>query len=222
MSFESWRSTDYAAAWAAEDVMAPVLELPRRISAALIVDAGIDVSHVVDLGAGPGSYLKLMLESFPEARGTWVDVSEAMLELAQAELGAFADRVEFRVADLEQLDREPFQPAEVVVSSRALHHFSPESLGRIYGAIAAFVAPGGFVFNLDHVGSPDDAWGGAYRRVREEIVGRRAQALKPHRQDGPLPPQDVHLQAMSAAGLVHADAPWRMLMTALMTARKPA
>jgi trans-aconitate methyltransferase len=221
VSFESWQSTDYAAAWAAEDIMAPVLELPRRISAALVADAGLDVSHVVDLGAGPGTYLRFMLETFPAARGTWVDVSEAMLELANEELASFADRIGFVVADLELLVPARFRPAEVVVSSRALHHFSPESLRLIYGAIAAFVAPGGFVFNLDHVGSPDDSWGGAYRRVREEMIGRRAQALKPHRQGGPLPTQDVHLQAMSAAGLVHADTPWRLLMTALMMARKP-
>src|SRR5205814_420277 len=127
------------------DVMAPVLELPRRISGLLVADGGIEVQHVVDLGAGPGSYLKFMLETFPSARGTWLDASDAMLEMAKAALADVAARVTFVVMDVEQLDAAAIQPADVVVSSRALHHFTPESLGRIYRAIATMLKPGGFV-----------------------------------------------------------------------------
>lgn len=217
----SWHSDDYAAAWAAEDVMAPVLELPRQISAALVTDAGIEVGHIVDLGSGPGSYLGSMLETFPEAKGTWVDGSAAMLEMAQTALVRFAHRVTFVIAGLEELDPAAFPAADVIVSSRALHHLSPSSLADAYRAIAASLTPGGFVCNLDHVGSPEDYWHGAYRRLRSQFVGSRRKQLRPHRQDGPLPPADAHLQSMTAAGLVYADVPWRLLMTALVVARKP-
>jgi len=217
----SWQSTEYAAQWASEDVLAPVLELPRRLSAALVRDAGVDVAHVLDLGAGPGAYLEEMLESFPAARGTWMDASEAMLEMAGQQLARFGDRVSYVVMDVEALDPAAFEPADLVVSSRVLHHFTPDSLGRIYQAVAEILKPGGLVCNLDHVGSPGDYWHDAYRRVRAELIGRRKEALKPHRQDGPLPPASVHLDAMTAAGLGHADVPWRLLMTALMVARKP-
>jgi SAM-dependent methyltransferase len=202
--------------------MSSVLELPRRISAALILDADLTVRHVVDLGAGPGAYLDYMLRTFTEARGTWVDGSAAMLELARAELEPLAERITFVVADLERLDRNALGQADVVVTSRALHHLSPASLQATYREITALLTPGGFVFNLDHVGSREDYWQAAYRRLRAELVGRRRTELRPHRQDGPLPPVDQHLEAMAAAGLDHADVPWRLLMTALMVARKPA
>ena len=218
---ESWQSGDYAAAWAAEDVMAPLLETPRQISAALVADAGLEVGHVVDLGSGPGAYLGYMLETFPGARGTWVDGSPAMLEMAKPALAPFGERVTFVVDQLEELDPRAFAPADVVVSSRALHHLSHASLAEVYRALAAALTPGGFVFNLDHVGSPDDYWHGAYRRVREQFIGRRRNRLQPHRQDGPLPPATAHLESMTAAGLVYADVPWRFLMTALLVARKP-
>jgi trans-aconitate methyltransferase len=217
----SWQSSDYTAAWAAEDVMAPVLELPRQISAALVADTGIAVRHIVDLGSGPGSYLGYMLEMFPEARGTWVDVSPAMLEMARSELSAVADRITFVVAELEELDAAEIEPAEVVVSSRALHHLSPASLAAAYRVIATILTPGGLVFNLDHVGSPDDHWQGAYRRLRGHFVGHRRKRLEAHRQDGPLPPAEMHLESMTAAGLVYPDVPWRLLMTALLFAQKP-
>jgi trans-aconitate methyltransferase len=217
----SWQSGVYTAAWAAEDVMAPVLELPRQISAALVADTGIEVRHVVDLGSGPGSYLAYMLGMFPEARGTWVDGSAAMLEMARSELAPVAERITFVVAELEELDAAAIEPADVVVSSRALHHLSPGSLAVVYRSIAAILRPGGLVFNLDHVGSPDDYWQGTYRRLRGQFVGRRRKRLEAHRQDGPLPPAEMHLESMTAAGLLYADVPWRLLMTALLVAQKP-
>jgi SAM-dependent methyltransferase len=202
--------------------MAPVLEFPRQISKALTIDAGIEIRHVVDLGSGPGTYLHTMLEAFPDATGTWVDGSPAMLEFAREELAPVASRVTFVVAELEQLDIGTLGPADLVVSSRALHHLSPEALASVYRTVATVLRPGGLVFNLDHVGSPDDYWQGSYRRVRDQFVGSRRTPLMPHRQDGPLPTAERHLHLMTAAGLVYADIPWRLLTTALLVARKPA
>src|SRR5436305_1234974 len=169
----SWQQSEYASQWASEDVMAPVLELPRRLSADLVEDAGVDVQHVLDLGAGPGAYLELMLDRFPGARGTWMDGSDAMVELARGQLARFGDRVTYVVMDVEELDPAAFAPADAIVSSRVLHHFTPDSLRRIYRALAAIAKPGGFVCNLDHVGSPDDYWHDAYRRLRTALIGQR-------------------------------------------------
>src|SRR5690242_17768461 len=105
----SWQSTEYASQWASEDVMAPVLELPRRLSMALVWDAGVDVGHVLDLGAGPGAYLEHMLDIFPAARGTWMDGSDAMREVAKQQLARFGDRVSYVLMDVEQLDPAAFE-----------------------------------------------------------------------------------------------------------------
>jgi SAM-dependent methyltransferase len=216
---ESWHSRDYVAQWAGEDVIADMLALPRSISAALVADSGIEVRHVVDVGAGPGAYLDVFLHAFPNARATWIDVSEAMEELGREGLADLGDRVTYVVGDAERLDELDVPPADVVVSSRALHHFSPESLEGFYRAAHQLVVPGGFVINLDHVGAPGD-WEQAYRRIREQFTGARKRGLKPHRHDYPLAPADRHLVWMAAAGLEAPDVPWRMLYTALMVARK--
>lgn len=217
----SWESAEYVGQWLGEDVIAEMLVLPRGISLALVEDAALDVAHVVDLGSGHGPYLELFLDAFPQARGTWVDVSAPMEAEARERLARFGDRVAYVLTDVEELADAGVEPASVVVSSRALHHLSHDALAELYRVIGTIVEPGGFVFNLDHVGAPGDLEQ-AYRRIRGRFTGERKKALKPHRHDYPLARADEHAAWMEAAGFEHADVPWRTLYTALIAARRRA
>jgi trans-aconitate methyltransferase len=217
----SWRSADYVGDWLSEDVIADLLVVPRRISLALVGDAGIDVTHVVDLGSGHGPYLADFLDAFSEARGTWVDSSAPMQEEARRQLARFGTRVTYVLADVQQLDGGAIGPASVVCSSRALHHLSPESLAELYHVVGEIVEPGGFVFNLDHVGAPGDLEQ-AYRRIRGRFIAERKKPLKPHRHDYPLALAEQHATWIENSGFEHADVPWRMLYTALIAARRRA
>lgn len=198
-----------------------MLLLPRRISVALVEDAGIPVSHVVDLGAGHGPYLELFLDAFSSARGTWIDPSPPMEEEARERLARFGDRVRYVLSDVESLTAEQIGGVSVVVSSRALHHIANAPLAAAYRVVAEALEPGGFVFNLDHVGAPGDLEE-TYRRIRGRFTGSRTKPLRPHRQDGPLASTDEHVAWLRAAGLDLVDVPWRMLYTALLAGRKPS
>jgi SAM-dependent methyltransferase len=217
----SWHSADYVGAWLGEDVVADMLELPRRISLALVADAGIGVTHVIDLGSGHGPYLELFLDAYPNARGTWVDSSAPMEVAARERLSRFDGRVRYVLSDVQDLGDVELEPAAVVVSSRALHHLSHESLASLYRAMHDLVHAGGFVFNLDHVGAPGDLEQ-AYRRLRRQFAGERTRPLKPHREEYPLARTEQHAGWMAAAGFESPDVPWRTLYTALIAARKPA
>ena len=214
----SWQSAEYVGRWAGDDVLGRLLETPRQISIALVRDAGLEVSHVVDLGSGEGPYLADFLRAFEGARGTWFDSSEPMLERARAALAEFGDRVSFVVAPAEKLAAAGIERADVVVSSRALHHLKPDDLARAYGEVRELLAPGGFFFNLDHVGAAGD-WEQRYRRVRDQFTGARRRALQPHREDEPLQPAADHLRYLEEAGFAAVDVPWRMLYTALLAGR---
>src|SRR5215831_15242335 len=194
----SWQSADYVGRWAGEDVLQRMLELPRRISTALVRDAGAPVRHVVDLGSGEGPYLAELLRAFDGARGTWFDVSEPMLERARAALADCGDRVTFVVGAAEDLGSAGIENADVVVSSRALHHLAPEALARCYRDVHALLAEAGWFFNLDHVGSAGD-WEQRYRRIRAEFTGSRRSPLAPHREDEPLQPTEDHLRFLEQA-----------------------
>ena len=214
----SWQSAEYVGRWAGEDVVARLLETPRRISISLLEDAGLDVRHVVDLGSGEGPYLSDLLRAFEGARGTWLDSSAPMLERAREALAEFGDRVTFVVAPAEELGRAGIDHADVVVSSRALHHLAPDELARAYRDVRELLTPGGWFFNLDHVGAAGD-WEQRYRRIRAQFTGKRRQTLQPHREDEPLHPVSDHLRWLEAAGFAAVDVPWRMLYTALLAAR---
>ena len=215
----SWQSGAYALEWASEDVLAGLLELPRHISTALVADSGIDVRRVVDLGSGQGTYLERFLDAFPTADGTWVDANDAMRELAEERLAAFDGRIEYVLGDVERLDELELHRASVVTSSRVLHHFSAESLQRVYRAAHDLLEPGGFLFNLDHIGAPGD-WDPRYRRIRDQFTGPRKSELKPHRHDYPLAGPDEHLRWIEAAGFETPDIAWRTFYTVLLVARR--
>jgi SAM-dependent methyltransferase len=217
----SWESAEYVGEWLGEDVIADLLVLPRRISLALVEDAGLEVTHVVDLGSGHGPYLGEFLAAFPQARGTWVDSSPPMEDEARRQLARFGDRVTYVLSDVQELASAQIAQASVVCSSRALHHLSHDALAELYGVVGALVEPGGFVFNLDHVGAPGELEQ-AYRRVRGRFTGERTRTIKPHRHDYPLARADEHAAWMEAGGFEHADIPWRMLYTALIAARRRA
>lgn len=217
---ESWHSSSYASAWAGEDVLADLLSLPRRISAALVADAEVSVEHVADVGAGPGAYLHVLLTAFPHARGTWIDSSEPMERLAREQLADLGDRVAYVQADAERLESAAIAPAQVLVTSRMLHHFSPAALRRFYRTAFELLEPGGFFFNLDHFGTPE-GWEARYRRIREQFTGPRKNELKPHRHDFPFRVVAEHLEWIAEAGFEPPDVPWRTFFSALIAARKP-
>jgi hypothetical protein len=108
-----------------------------------------------------------------------------------------------------------------VLTSRVLHHFSPESLQRLYRNVYGLLEEDGLLFNLDHVGAPDD-WEQRYRRIRQQFTRARKKPLAPHRHDYPLSTTADHLRWIAEAGFGTADVPWRTLYTSLIAARKRA
>jgi hypothetical protein len=215
----TWNEGDFVAEWVDKDVLASMLTLPRQLSAALVADAEIPVSHVVDLGSGPGAYLETLLSAFPRARGTWIDGSDTMEEIARERLAPLEGRVEYHLAEIESLAELGLDTAEVVLTSRVVHHFSPEAIRRLYGEVHELLAPAGFFFNLDHYGSPD-GWEARYRRIRPQFTGPRKDDVKPHRHDFPFSPLGDHVRWLEQAGFSAPDVPWRTFYTALLAAQR--
>jgi tRNA (cmo5U34)-methyltransferase len=172
------------------------------------------------VGAGTGSYLRSVLEEFSDAEGIWIDASEAMRERAETALADLGDRVTFHLGDLRDADTLPLA-GDVVLSSRAVHHFRPETIERLYRAVADGLRPGGSFANLDHFAPPDD-WRGRYEAIRPSFVGTGDGGGEPHSHDAPPQPIEDHLAWLRRAGFADPDVPWRFLWTALVVARRPS
>ncbi|MFC4013358.1 class I SAM-dependent methyltransferase [Nonomuraea purpurea] len=110
---------------------------------------------VIDLGCGPGSLSARLLERLPEATVVSVDADPLLLGLGRAAY----PRLTFVAADLRTsgwtgllgLDG----PADVAVSTTALHWISGTELKGVYAELATVLRPGGLLLNGDHLDTED-------------------------------------------------------------------
>ncbi|MCG5213987.1 class I SAM-dependent methyltransferase [Streptosporangium sp. KLBMP 9127] len=113
---------------------------------------------VIDLGCGPGSLAVRLLDRLPEARVVAVDTDPLLLSLGQA---GYAHVRGLRFADVDLrtpgwtgalgLDR----PADVAVSTTALHWLPEPHLREVYAELFTALRPGALFLNGDHLDVDD-------------------------------------------------------------------
>lgn len=136
-----------------------------------------DAATIVDLAAGLGSFSKLVLQRFPDARVVAIDYDPALLSLARHNLREFVDRVRVVEADLMDpawtrvIDQE--RP-DGFVSSTALHWLPTGRLAALYEELAGALPSGGIVLNADHLSL--SAEGSVIRAVCEADDSRQQEA----------------------------------------------
>ncbi len=107
----------------------------------------------LDLGIGTGLELTLLFERFPNAEVSGVDISENMLaELCRR---PFAEKVktvngDFFMVDFlsDDLGGEKY---DAVISSSALHHFTPDDKRGLYEKVYDCLKQGGCFVNADYI-----------------------------------------------------------------------
>ncbi|HEV7965974.1 MAG TPA: methyltransferase domain-containing protein [Candidatus Acidoferrales bacterium] len=116
--------------------------------------------RVIDLGCGTGTVAQHVLDVFPNAKVTCLDVAENMIALAQAKLARYPG-VRFVVGDFATFDGD----YDAVVSSLALHHLATdEDKRRFYRKIYGRLGPGGAFYNGDIVLASSDVLQATYMR----------------------------------------------------------
>lgn len=112
------------------------------------------IKTLLDIGAGPGSFSKLLLQRFTGVTLLALDYDPAMLRLAEHNLREHRGRVSFVDADL----RDEAWPSllgaakpDAVVSSTALHWLPTADLVRLYVTLAEVLGDGALFFNADHL-----------------------------------------------------------------------
>ncbi|MDP3396719.1 MAG: class I SAM-dependent methyltransferase [Methanoregula sp.] len=103
---------------------------------------------ILDIGAGTGLLSALMIQKFPDAQLTLVDLSESMLSIAKER---FSDRsdVQYITGDYSCVDFG--RRYDLICSALSIHHLEHEDKRRLYKKIFDALNPGGMFLNADQV-----------------------------------------------------------------------
>jgi ubiquinone/menaquinone biosynthesis C-methylase UbiE len=109
---------------------------------------------VLDVGCGTGRWAELVLNAWPTAKVTGLDLSQEMLRRAQVRAAGYPDRLDLVHGDAQSL---PFDDAsfDIVTCSHSFHHY-PDQRG-VVAEMARVLKPGGRVMIVD--GCRDTWWG---------------------------------------------------------------
>ena len=204
-----WQSPEHAAEYLARADRVPHRALGEAV---LLEHLPSRVDRVLDLGAGDGRLLQLVLGQRPEAHGVALDFSPPMLTALRTRFDQL-DRVE--VIDHNMESRLPdLGRFDAVVSSFAIHHLVDGRKQKLYGEIFSLLHSGGVFCNLEHV-LPSST--GAHERFL------KAMGISAGDEDPSNKLLDVHTQLdwLRAIGFVDVDCAWKWYELALLVGRKP-
>jgi SAM-dependent methyltransferase len=213
-----WTDGERVDRWVARDAGRRAVQTARELAAA-IVALDTQPALVLELAAGAGTFLAAFLRAFPGARGLWSDSSPHMARHARATLAPFAGRVDYLLTDLRSPGVAATAAPDVLICARVTHGLDGPELAEFYRGAAGMLAPGGWLVNLDHVAAPQ-GWSPRYDALTPRFYeGTQERAAAAKERGGHT--VGTHLDALSSAGLVDADTPWRLLSTVLLLARRP-
>ena len=98
--------------------------------------------EILDIGAGTGRMSAYLLEKFPQAHLTLVDIAENMLEMARQR---FAGREDTRYVVSDYSKGDLGGPYDIACSALSIHHLAPKEKRLLFRRIFAVLKPGGDV-----------------------------------------------------------------------------
>jgi tRNA (cmo5U34)-methyltransferase len=107
-----------------------------------------DTPTILDIGAGTGLLSAMLLEKYPAATITLLDISEKMLAVAR-ERFCGRENVLFRTADYSKADLGGSY--DLVCSSLSIHHLDSDDKRQLFVRIYDALNPGGLFVNADQV-----------------------------------------------------------------------
>jgi tRNA (cmo5U34)-methyltransferase len=115
-------------------------------AAAWAAESGAVAPEILDIGAGTGLLSALMLQKFPSAHLTLLDIAENMLDVARQRF-AGRDNIRYVISDYSRT--ELGGPYDIVCSALSIHHLSTDDKRRLFTRIFAALKPAGMFVNAD-------------------------------------------------------------------------
>ncbi|MCX6689788.1 MAG: methyltransferase domain-containing protein [Methanoregula sp.] len=179
---------------------------------------------ILDIGAGTGLFAALMLEKFPAAELTLLDISEYMLAVARER---FSDRKNVRYVVSDYSRSELGGKYDICCSALSIHHLITEDKRLLFHKIYAALAPGGMFVNADQVDGETLYFRQRYIEYWNEFLRsgplketEHAEILKRRNSLDKNEKLSVQLQWLHECGFVDVDVVYKNRMFIVTVARK--
>lgn len=179
----------------------------------------------LDLGAGTGLVSSLILERFPRAEGSLLDISENMLEKARLRFSGNG-RITFYVRDYEKQPLPGGYP--LVVSAMSIHHLSDLAKRLLVRKIFDTLAPGGMFIHAELTLGATEKTEAVYQQhwrkhLESTDIGTAEMSAIYRRMAADRPaPLERQLGWMHAAGFVDVDCFFKHYNFSVYAGTKPA
>jgi len=122
---------------------------------------------ILDVGAGTGLLSAMILEKYPAATLTLLDISDRMLAVARER---FHDRpaVRFCSGDYTRVDLGG--PYDLICSALSIHHLEPADKRWLFVRIFSVLKPGGIFVNADQAEGESPYFTGKFREYWDEFL----------------------------------------------------
>ncbi|WP_248924623.1 class I SAM-dependent methyltransferase [Paenibacillus hamazuiensis] len=111
-----------------------------------LVESESPAPRIIDLGAGTGLFSGMVLQKYPNASLTLMDLSDKMLEGARERFRG-AGNVKYVVGDYS--DFAFSETYDIVISSLSIHHLTHPAKRQLFATIYKFLREGGIFVNAD-------------------------------------------------------------------------
>ncbi|MGB6441827.1 MAG: class I SAM-dependent methyltransferase [Thermoplasmata archaeon] len=180
--------------------------------------------RVLELGVGTGTLTAKIMEEFPHAQLTGVDLSPRMITRAREKLRPYRDRVELVAGDLGAFAEETY---DVVVSALAIHHLGDTEKWRLFRRVHRCLSREGYFGDADDHLPEDPIFDTRYAQIASMLPSPRG------RSGAWTSPQEVwhghekfdhpstltaELAALERTGFRHVGVPWRFFGQAVVWA----
>ena len=130
----------------------------------------------LDLGCGTGYFAEAIFAAFPGIRGTLVDGSAQMLDLARDRLRANAGEVEYRCRLLQDLGDDEMGGPDLVFSSLAVHFLDDADKWALFARIHRVLPQGGLFILFDQFEPEESRWSSLLEYLACKDLKRRVEA----------------------------------------------
>jgi tRNA (cmo5U34)-methyltransferase len=179
---------------------------------------------ILDIGAGTGLLSEMLLDAYPGATITLLDISEKMLEVAKARFRG-REKVRFIAADYRH--GELGGPFDLICSALSIHHLEKEEKRDLYGRIYRALGKGWVFVNADEVAGESEE---EHRRnleywddflMKGPLAGEEALAIRERRETyDRMEKLSVQLEWMREIGFIDVGVGYRNRSFAVFTGKK--